>query len=60
MIVDISLDCVRSQRPLEGTLVRPPRPLSLMFPYSLKVMIVLRKSLYRVVSARLDFGLFVP
>ena len=60
MFVDISLDFVVSQSPLCGTLVRFPRPLSLMFPYSLKVMIVLRKSLYRVVSARLDFGLFVP
>ena len=32
MIVDISLDCVVSQRPLWGSLVRLPRPLSLMFP----------------------------
>ena len=43
MIVDISLDCVVSQRPLWGTLVRLPRPLSLMFPYSRRVMIVLRR-----------------
>ena len=41
MIVDISLDCVGSQGPLWGTLVRLPRPLSLMFPYSRRVMIVL-------------------
>ena len=32
-----------SQRPLWGTLVRLPRPLSLMFPYSRRVMIVLRR-----------------
>ena len=60
MIVDISLDCVRSQRPLWGTLVRLPRPLSLMFPYSRRVMIVLRRSLYGVVSDGRVLGLFVP
>ena len=60
MIVDISLDCVGSQRPLWGTLVRLPRPLSLMFPYSRRVMIVLRRSLYGVVSDRRVLGLFVP
>ena len=60
MIVDISLDCVRSQRPQWGTLVRPPRPLSLMFPYSRRVMIVLRRSLYGVVSDGRVLGLFVP
>ena len=60
MIVDISLDCVGSQRPLWGTLVRLPRTLSLMFPYSRRVMIVLRRSLYGVVSDGRVLGLFVP
>ena len=60
MIVDISLDCVVSQRPLCGTLVRPPRQLSLMFPYSRRVMIVLRWSLYGVVSDGRVLGLLVP
>ena len=60
MIVDISLDCVGSQRPLWGTLVRLPRPLSLMFPYSRKVMLVLRRSLYGVVSDGRVLGLYVP
>ena len=59
MIFDISLDCVGSQRPLWGTLVRIPRPLSLMFPYPRRVMIVLRRSLYGVVSDGLLLGLFV-
>ena len=60
MIVDISLDCVGSQRPLWCTLVRFPRPLSLLFPYSRRVMIVLRWSLYGVVFDGRDLGLFVP
>ena len=60
MIVDISLDCVGSQRPLWDTLVRIPRPLSLMFPYSRRVIIVLRRSLYGVVSDGRVLGLFVP
>ena len=60
MIVDISLDCVLSQRPLLCTLVRLPRPLSLMFPYSRRVMIVLRRSLYGVVPEGRVLGLFVP
>ena len=60
MIVDISLDCVGSQRPLWGTLVRLLRRLSLMFPYSRRVMIVLRRSLYGVVSDGRVLGLFVP
>ena len=60
MIVDISLDGVGSQRPLWGTLVRLPRPLSLMFPYSRRTMIVLRRSQYGVVSDGHVFGLFVP
>ena len=59
-IVDISLDCVGSQRPLWGTLVRLPRPLTRMFPYSRRVMIVLRRSLYGVVSDGRVLGLFVP
>ena len=60
MIVDISMDCVVSQRPLWGTLVRHSLPLSLMFPYSRKVMIVLRRSLYFVVSDGRVLGLFLP
>ena len=43
-----------------GTLIRLPRPLSVMFPYSRRVMIVLRRSLYGVVSDRRVLGLFVP
>ena len=60
MVVDISLDCVWSQRPLWGTLVRIPRPLPLMYPYSLRVMIVLRRSMYGVFSDGRALGLFVP
>ena len=60
MIVDLSLHCVGSQRQLWGTLVSLPRPLSLMFPYSRRVMIVLRGSLYGVVSDGSVLGLFVP
>ena len=60
MIVDISLDCAGSQRPLWGTLVRLPRRLSLMFPYSRRVMLVLRRSLYGVVSDGRVLSFFVP
>ena len=60
MIVDISLECVGSHSPLWGTLVMLPRPLSLMFPHSRRVMIVLRRSLYGVVSDGRVLGLFVP
>ena len=60
MIVDISLDCVVSQRPLCGTHIRLPRPLSLMFPYSRRVRIVLRRSLYGAVSGGHVLGLLVP
>ena len=60
MIVDISLDCVVAQRPLWGTLIRLPRALSLMFHDSRRVMIVLRRSLYGVVSDGRVLGLFVP
>ena len=60
MIVDISLDCVLSQRPLWGTLVRLLRTLSIMFPYSRRAMIVLTRSLYSVVSDGRVLGLFVP
>ena len=60
MFVHISLDSVFSQRPLCGTLVSLPRPLSLMFPYSRRVMIVLRRSLYGVVSDGRVLGLSVP
>ena len=49
-----------SQRPLWGTLVRLPRTLSLMFPYSRRVILVLRRSLYGVVSDGRVLGLFVP
>ena len=60
MIVYISLDSVVCQRPLWGTLVGLPRPLSLMVPYSRRVMIVLMRSLYGVVSVGRVLGLFVP
>ena len=60
MIVDNSLDCVGSQRPIWGTLIRVPRPLSLLIPYSRSVMIVLTRSLYGVVSDGRVLGLFVP
>ena len=60
MIVDISLACVLSRRPLWGTLVRLPRPLSLMFPYSQRAMIVVRRSMYGVFSDGCVVGLFVP
>ena len=59
MFVDISLECVVSQRPLCGTLFMFPRPLSLMFPYSRRVMILLRRSPYSAVSVGHVFGLFV-
>ena len=60
MFVDITLDCVVSQRPLCGTLVKLPWTLSLMFPYSRTMMIVLRRSLHSVVSDRNGLGIFVP
>ena len=60
MFVDISLDCVVSPRPLCGTLVSLPRPHSLMVPYSRREMIVLRRSLYGVVSDGRVLGHFVP
>ena len=60
MILDISPDCVVSQRPLSGTLGRLPRLLSLMFPYSRRVMVVLRRSPYGVVSHGRVLGHFVP
>ena len=49
-----------SQRPLCGTLVRLPWSLSLMFPYSRTMMIVLRRPLHSVVSDRNGLGIFVP
>ena len=58
--VIISLDCVVSQRPLCGNLVWFPQTVSFMFPYSRRVMIVLRGSLHGVVSHGHFFGLFVP
>ena len=60
VFVDFNLDCVLSQRPLCGILIRLPRPLSLMVPYARRVMIVLRRSLYGVVSDGRVLGLFVP
>ena len=60
MFVDISLDGVGSQRPQWGHFVRLPRPVSLNFPYSRRVKIVLRRSLYGVVSDGRVLGLFVP
>ena len=60
MLVDISPDCVVSQRPVYGTLVRLPPTLSLLFPYSRRMMIVLRHSLYGSVSDGHVFGLVVP
>ena len=58
MFVDISLNCVVSQRPLCGTLVRVWPPLSLMIPYSQRVMKVLRHCLYDVVSDGHVLGFF--
>ena len=60
IFVDISLDSVEYQKPLCGILVRLPRPVSLVVPYSRKLMIVLRQSLYGVVSDGRVLGLFVP
>ena len=60
MFVDISLNCVVSQRPLVGTLVKLPRPLFLMDPYSRRLRIELRLALQGVFSDGLAFGLFVP
>ena len=60
MLVDISLNSVVFQRPLFGTLFRLPRPLSLMDPYSRRLMIMLRLALHGVVSDGLAFRLFVP
>ena len=60
MFVDISLDCVVSQRPLCGTLFRIPCTPTLMFPYSRRMMIVLRRPLHSVVSDRNVLGIFIP
>ena len=60
MFVDISLECVVSQRPLCGTLIRLPWTLSLMIPYSRRMIIVLRRALQIVVSDRNGLGIFVP
>ena len=59
-VVDISVDCQLSQRPLCGTLVRLPWTLSLVIPYSRRMMIVLRRPLHSVVCDRNDLGIFVP
>ena len=60
MFVDNSLDCVVSQRPLWGILVRLPWTLSLMFPYSRRMMLMLIWPLHSVVSHRNVVGFFVP
>ena len=60
IFVDTSLDCVVSQRPLCGTLVRLLWTLSLMIPYSWRMMIVLRWPLHSVASHRNVLGIFVP
>ena len=60
MFVDISLHCAVSPRPQYGTLVRLTRPLSLMFPYSRRLMIVLRRYPYGVLSDGHVYGFFVP
>ena len=60
MFVDISLNCVVSQRLLVGTLVRLPPPISLMDPQSRRLLIVLRLALHDVVSDGRVLGLFVP
>ena len=60
MFVDISLNCVVSQRPLCGTLVRFPGTVSLMFPYSRRMMLVLIRPMHSVVSDRNVLGIFVP
>ena len=60
MFVDNSLDCVVSQRPLWGILVRLPWTLSLMFPYSRRMMLVLIRPLHSVVSHRNVLGIFIP
>ena len=60
MFVDISLDCAVSKRPLRGTLIRLLRPHFLMFLYLRRVMIVLRRTSYGVVSDGQVFGLFIP
>ena len=60
MFDDISLDCAVSKIPLRGTVVRLQRPLSLISPYSRRVMIVLSWSLYGVVSDGRVLGLLVP
>ena len=59
MFVDISLECVMSQRPLCGTLVRLPRPISLMLSSSRKVMIVLSRTPYAVSDGHV-YGHSVP
>ena len=59
MFGDISLECVVSQRPLCGTLVRLPRPISLMLSYSRRVMIVLSRTPYAVSNGHV-YGHSVP
>ena len=59
MFVDNSVDWVLSQRPLCVTLVRILRTLSLMFAYSRRMTLVLRRPLHSVVSDRNVLGIFV-
>ena len=59
MIVDISLDCVVSQTTM-GHTRQASAALALMFPYSRRVLIVLRRALHSVVSDRNGLGIFVP
>ena len=59
MFVDNSLDCVVSQRPICGTLIRLQWTLYL-FPNSRRMMLVLRRPLPSVVSDRNILGIFVP
>ena len=49
-----------SQTPLWGTLVRIPRPLSFMFPYSRRMMLVLIRPLHSFDSDSNILGIFVP
>ena len=59
MFVGPSLECVVSQRSVFGTLIRLQQPLSLLFPYSQRMMIGLRRIRYSVVSYRYIHGLFL-
>ena len=60
MFFGLSLDSVLSRRQEFGTLIRFPRTLSLVSPYSRSMMIMLWWYLYGVVSDRHVYSLFVP